>query len=147
MNSAKNSGKPLSVVLGILQVFIGIGAVPAGLMMLLDPSGSSMGMPLSMLASTPFSTFLIPGILLLMVNGIGSILGGLASFRRYRHADKIAVGLGAFLILWIVAQIWWMGVHWLHIMYVTLGVVELTLGLLLRRHLRIDPKNHSEDSP
>ncbi|MCD4734321.1 hypothetical protein K8R78_08820 [bacterium] len=147
MNQTKNSGKPLSVVLGILQIFIGIGAVPAGLMMLLDPSGSSLGMPLSMLANTPFPNFLIPGIFLLMVNGIGSILGGLASFRRYRHADKIAVGLGVFLILWIVAQVWWMGIHWLHIMYVTLGVVELTLGLLLRKHLRIDSKNPAEDSP
>lgn len=145
MNSAKNSGKSLSVVLGILQVFIGIGAVPADLMMILDPSGSSLGMPLSMLANTPFSNFLIPGIFLLMVNGIGSLLGGLASFRRYRHADKIAIGLGTFLILWIAAQVWWMGLHWLHIVYVVLGIVELVLGLMLRKKLRAVSRELSKD--
>jgi hypothetical protein len=134
MNSAKNSGKSLSVVLGILQIFIAVGAIPAGLMMILDPSGSSLGMPLLMLANTPFTNFLIPGIFLLMVNGIGGLLGGLASFRRYRYADKMAIGLGTFLILWIAAQVWWMGLHWLHIVYVVLGIVELVLGLMLRKN-------------
>ena len=136
MSSAKNNGKWLAIWLGILQIFIGIGAVPSGITMITDPRGSGLGMPIEILINSPFSDFLIPGIFLLAINGIGSLLGGIASFQRYRFAGEIAVVLGTFLIIWIVAQVWWMGVHWLHIMYIILGIVELVLGLMLRRNLR-----------
>jgi hypothetical protein len=136
MSSTRNNGKWLAIGLGILQIFIGIGAVPAGIAMITDPSGSSLGMPVEMLINSPFSDFFIPGIFLLAVNGIGSLLGGAASLLRYRYAGEIAVGLGTFLIIWIVAQVWWMGVHWLHFLYIILGNVELVLGSMLRKKMR-----------
>ncbi len=135
MSSAKNDGKWLAIWLGILQIFIGIGAVPAGIAMITDPSGSSLEMPAEMLINSPFSDFLIPGIFLLVANGIGSLLGGVASFLRYKFASEIAAVLGTFLIIWIVAQVWWMGIHWLHFLYIIFGVVELVLGLMLRKNL------------
>ncbi|NOY60635.1 MAG: hypothetical protein GXO75_17145 [Calditrichaeota bacterium] len=135
MNSPKNNGKWLAICLGILQMFIGIGAVPSGIAMIADPRGSSLGMTVNMLVNSPFSDFLIPGIFLLIVNGIGSLLGGVASFRRYRFAGEIAIGLGMFLILWIAAQVWWLGTHWLHFLYFIFGIIELVLGSMLRRNL------------
>ena len=135
MGSKLSNRNRLATGLGILQMFIGIGAVPDGIAMISDPSGRGLGMPLEMLANSPFSNFLIPGVFLLAVNGIGSLLGGIASFSRHRFAGEIAAGLGAFLVFWIAAQVWWMGVHWLHVLYFVLGVVELTLGLKLRRNL------------
>ena len=134
MGSTRSNRKRLATVLGILQIFIGIGAVPAGIAMISDPSGRGLGMSLDMLANSPFTDFLIPGVFLLAVNGIGSLLGGIASFRRHRFAGEIAAGLGTFLMVWIAAQVWWMGVHWLHVLYFVLGLVELTLGLRLRRN-------------
>ena len=135
MSSTKNNRKWFAIWLGILQIFIGIGAVPAGIAMITDPSGNGLGIPIEMLINSPFSDFLIPGIFLLVVNGIGSLLGGAASFLRYRFAGDIAVGLGTFLIIWIVAQAWWIGVHWLHFLYVSFGIVELVLGLMFRKNL------------
>ncbi len=90
-----------------------------------------MGMPTEILINSPFSDFLIPGIFLLLVNGIGSLSGGILSFLRYRFAGEIAGGLGFFLIVWIVAQVWWLGLHWLHFPYFIFGIVELILGLML----------------
>jgi len=134
MGRTRSNRSRLATGLGTLQMFIGIGAVPAGIAMISDPSGRSLGMPLEMLANSPFSNFLIPGVFLLVVNGIGSLLGGIASFSRHRFAGEIAAGLGTFLIVWIAAQVWWMGVHWLHVLYFVLGLVELTLGLKYRRN-------------
>jgi hypothetical protein len=134
MGSTRSNRSRLATELGILQMFIGIGAVPAGIAMISDPSGRGLGMPLEMLANSPFSNFLIPGVFLLVVNGIGSLLGGIASFSRHRFAGEIAAGLGTFLMVWIAAQVWWMGVHWLHVLYFVLGLVELTLGLKYRRN-------------
>ena len=133
MGSKLSNRSRLATGLGILQMFIGIGAVPAGIAMISDPSGRGLGMPLEMLVNSPFADFLIPGVFLLVVNGIGSLMGGIASFNRHRFAGEFAAGLGTFLMVWITAQVWWMGVHWLHALYFVLGLVELTLGLMFRR--------------
>jgi hypothetical protein len=130
-------GRGLALGLGALQAFIGVGAVAGGFGLILDPSGASLGLSLEWLNSSPFSDYLVPGIVLFAVNGIGSLAGSLASFMRYRRAGEVAVALGAFLILWIVAQVWWIGLsHWLQPLYFGFGVVELALGLRLRRALR-----------
>jgi hypothetical protein len=138
MSSVINNARCPAIVLGIIQIFIGIGAVPAGIAMITDPSGNKLGMSPEMLTNSPFSDFLIPGIFLLVVNGIGSLFGGIVSFLRYKLAGEIAAGLGLFLFMWIVVQVWWLGLHWLHILYITLGIVELIMGLMLRKQLRED---------
>ena len=73
----------MAIGLGVLQTMIGISAVPARIAMIIDPSGSIVGMPKEILIQSPFSDFLIPGIFLLMINGTGSLLGGIASYQRY----------------------------------------------------------------
>ena len=53
------------IVLGILQAFIGLGAIGGGFMLVKDPSGFALGVPLNFLEGSPFQDFLIPGIFLL----------------------------------------------------------------------------------
>ena len=121
--------KNLYIWLGVLQAFIGVGAVAGGLGLALDPSGESVGLPLELLNETPFSNFLIPGIVLFAVNGLGSLTGAIASFARHRYAGLAAIALGAFLTAWIGVQVYWFaGFHWLHWLYLCLGLVELALG-------------------
>ena len=123
--------------LGALQVFIGLGAVGGGLGLILEPSGANLGIPLEALKNSPFSTYLVPGIVLLMVNGLGSLVGVAASFTRYRYAGETAMALGVFLVAWIILQVYWIeAFHWLHALYLGLGLLELVLGWLLRKVLR-----------
>jgi hypothetical protein len=136
MNKLNSDDKRLITWLGILQVFVGIGAVPAGLSMIINPTGSGLGMTIEMLVNSPFTDFIIPGYFLLGINGIASLLGALASFSRRRFAGKIAIGLGIFLILWITVQVYWLGLHWLHILYFGLGITELLLGLKVEKKLQ-----------
>ena len=99
--------KVLTRVLGSLQVFIGLGAIGGGLGLILEPSGANLGIPLEALENSPFSTYLVPGIVLLTVNGLGSLVGAAASYARYPYAGHIAVALGLFLIAWITLQVYW----------------------------------------
>lgn len=134
MEAMPKMRKSLFYGLGALQVFIGLGAVAGGLGLVLDPSGASVGTPLALLAETPFTTFLIPGIVLFVVNGLGSLAGAIVSFTRQRYAGEGAIALGVFLIAWILVQVYWMaGFHWLHWLYLMLGLVEVVLGWLVRR--------------
>ena len=121
--------------LGSLQVFIGLGALVGGCMLVKDPSGSALGVPLSFLEGSPFPDFLIPGIFLLAVNGVGSMIGAVLSFTRRRYAQEIAIVLGAILVAWIVIQVVIIrSFSWMHILYFILGVVELGIGLYIRQH-------------
>jgi len=61
---------------------------------------------------------------------------------RHRLAGQIAAGLGTFLILWIIAQVLWMEIHWLHVLYIIIGVVELVLGLIFKKTLDINKNNN-----
>lgn len=127
----------LSIVTGILQVFIGIGAVPSGLMIILDPSGSSIGFTLELLEGTPFSSYLVPGIFLFAVNGVISLTGGILSFIRFRHAGLLAIGLGIFLLAWVIIQVSLIGLmSWLQPTFFGLGIIELILGILFHKYLR-----------
>jgi len=121
--------KGLSVGLGLLQAFIGVGAVAGGLGLALDPTGKSLGIPLELLQETPFATFLTPGIVLFAVNGLGSLTGAIATFARHQYAGETAIALGAFLTAWIAVQgYWFAGFHWLHWLYLSLGIAEVVLG-------------------
>lgn len=130
-NIRKSNG--LAKGLGALQVFIGLGAVGGGLGLVMEPSGANLGIPLEMLEKSPFSTYLVPGIVLLVVNGLGSLVGAAATFTQHRHAGETAMALGVFLVAWIILQVYWFaGVHWLHALYFGLGLLELVLGRWLR---------------
>ena len=122
--------KSIVSALGILQIFIGIGAVPVGIMFIVDPTGASVGFPLDWLAGTTFKNYLVPGIFLFGVNGIGSLFGAFLTVRRHILASLAAVGLGAFLMAWIVVQVITLGppLHWLQMLYFVLGAAELLLG-------------------
>ena len=130
-----NVRKKVYFGLGALQAFISLGALGGGFMLVRDPSGSALGIPLSLLEGSPFSDFLIPGIFLLAVNGAGSMIGAGFSFTRRRYAQEIAIILGAILVAWIVIQVIIIrSFSWLHVLYFILGVVELWIGLYIRRH-------------
>jgi hypothetical protein len=126
----------LAIILGCLQIFIGLGGVPSGLILALNPSGSGMGFSLDLLQGTPFSSYLIPGLFLFTVNGVATLGGGVATFLKYRYSGEIAIALGALLMAWIVIQVGLIGlVHWMQPLYLGLGLIELILGIIVRRDL------------
>lgn len=108
-----------------LHVFVGVGAIGGGIAALLDPTGSAIGIDLSLLDSSPFSSFLIPGLFLLVVLGFGSIASGII-FKRYsdRRGGLTSLAASIVLIAWILIQAVILGVNnviWLHFVYFFFG--------------------------
>src|SRR6202043_944297 len=58
----------------VLEIFLGIGALFGGIQFILAPDGHLLGVPLSMLAGTPFHSFLVPGLLLFTFVGLAPIM-------------------------------------------------------------------------
>jgi hypothetical protein len=55
-------------------LLIGVGGIYGGLVFLLDPSGSLMGMSLSFLEGLPIHSYLLPGLWLLTAMGAAPLL-------------------------------------------------------------------------
>ena len=125
----------LSWGMGALQVFIGFTAIAGGYQLMSNPNGTP-AMPIEMLHASPFATFLIPGIVLLVFIGAINVLSLVLTISGGRHRGSIAVVGGGILIGYMAAEVWWIG--WQNVLqplYLVLGVVLLLSGLALRRML------------
>lgn len=126
--------KSLFYLTGILLLLVGIGAVAAGIGFILKPDGSNLNMSVDLLKNSPFVDFLIPGIILFSINGLGSLIGGFLSFKRYFFAGTVTMILGFAMVIWIVAQVYWIGlISWLQPAFFVVGVIEIILGLICRK--------------
>jgi hypothetical protein len=109
----------------VLHWVVGIGAVGGGLAGVADPTGAAVGISVEALERGPFHDFLIPGLFLMLVLGFGNVVAGILLRRRPgRPAGLISLGLFAVLVLWIVVQVYVMGVAnavWLHWLYLMVG--------------------------
>jgi hypothetical protein len=118
---------------GILQFFIALGAIVSGLLMIIIPDGSLMKMPLSMLEGSPFKNFLLPGLILMIINGLGNVFSGILSFRKQKLAGFAGIFFGMGLMIWIFVQVNMIGGgHWLQYLYFSLGIVETLFGFAIR---------------
>lgn len=87
---------------GCIQIFIAIGAIPAGLGNLSDTTGVGLGVSVELLKSSPLTSFLIPALFLLIVHGFGNLLSAILSFRQKRLAGKTGLVLLLILCFWII---------------------------------------------
>jgi len=114
-----------------LHIFIGIGACAGGLGAILDPA-APMGAPAEMLRHSPFRTFLIPGLFLFVVLGIGNLLSYLISRFFKETRGYLACVMGLILCLWLIIQcIFIRGVAALHIIFFVIGIVQGGAGCLV----------------
>ncbi len=96
--------KIIRYALVVLQIFIGITAVLGGIGLVSDPSGAKMNVPLELLKNSPFANYLIPGLVLLLVIGVGHVVVGIIAFLRHRYSGNMAILFGAFLALYMITK-------------------------------------------
>ncbi len=70
-----------------------------------DPSGASLGLSTDYIRHAPFSSFLIPGMVLFVVNGLLSLLTAFNVIRRGAHYHDFIYVQGVILAGWIAVQV------------------------------------------
>lgn len=115
----------------ILQAFNGLSGLAGGFGLITNPDGEALAMSTEWLQSTPFTNFLIPGIVLFTFNGLGNIAGFIATLRKHEKAALIATAFGAIMMTWIVAQVSWIGYKsFLQPLYFSTGLLQFTAGFM-----------------
>lgn len=140
-----DSPRPASVwVLIFLLLFLGLNAAVAGGMFIVAPDGHLIQMPLSNLKNSPFSDFLVPGLLLFLFVGVYpmviaySLWGRptwqwpdlLNPFKRMHWSWAGSLAAGVAVIIWIIVQIQWVQTSFLQVLVFGWGVLIVALTLL-----------------
>ena len=125
--------------LGYLQIFVGMGALAGGLPMILNPEGAP-GFSIELLQKSPFENYLIPGFILLVVNGLGQLISSYFSLKVKKEAAVLGILFGAALMMWIAVQMYYISLSsWMQPLFFAVGMVELVLSIRIYQHNRIKP--------
>jgi hypothetical protein len=125
--------KALYTVGILLLVFNGISALAGGSSLILDPTGKTLGMPMDLLNQTIFKSFLIPGILLYVFNGLLSILISIAAIFKIQFYDILISIQGYVSLTWIIIQVLIIGdIVVLHYVYGAIAIILIIVGFLLK---------------
>jgi hypothetical protein len=118
-----------------LQLFTSAMAIPVSIAMIANPDGSPLGIPHEWIATTPFASFLVPGITLLVMNGIGQLGGAVLIWRRHPMAAWATGALGVGLMVWIAVQVTMIPFSILQPVMFAIGAVEGIVALFWLRRL------------
>ncbi|WP_353484330.1 hypothetical protein [Haliscomenobacter sp.] len=129
-----------------LLAFLGLGAIGGGGALIVSPSGKLLGgLPLSILARSPFENFLIPGMILFTVLGLFPSLLVLALlkkpnsrlaerfnfFKDMHWAWSFSIYVAFALIIWIqVETIYVQSVSWLQTFYMLYAIPLIFVAVL-----------------
>lgn len=121
--------KKFYYILGSLQAITAVGAIPAGIGYLIDTTGEGMGVSVELLANSPLKSFLLPGLFLLLVNGLAHLAGAWLSFTRNKYAGYTGLVLGILLSLWIIIQVAWISLSSvLQPLFLLIGLINTWLA-------------------
>ncbi|MDR8393949.1 hypothetical protein NC796_22535 [Aliifodinibius sp. S!AR15-10] len=121
---------PSFYLLAFLIFFQAISGLLGGAMLVLDPTGSMLHMPLTLLEDSPFNSYLVPGLILFFVLGVAPLVVFYGLFRSATWAWPGAVLVSMALIAWIGVEIAMIGYQSdppLQLIYGLVGIVLLIL--------------------
>jgi hypothetical protein len=99
---ARRPGTTLALL--VLAAVQAVGAIGGGVGLVQDPV-NNIGLPISLLEGTPFNDYLIPGLILLLVVGVFSLLVFVGLLLRWKAAWWLSLASGGGLIIWIIAEV------------------------------------------
>ncbi len=133
--------KKIRVSLIVLQGFVGIGALAGGMAAITNPN-NPMGVTVEALENSPFSNFLIPGIILFAIIGVGNIVSAIALGLDFRYQGYVSSIFSWALVIWIVVQCIMLNeIVPLHIIFFIIGLVEAVLSATILFSQRLFPTN------
>jgi hypothetical protein len=112
-----------------------LGALWGGAGLIYDPTGGFMQMPLDFLSHSPFNNYLIPGVILFVVNGLMCLFAAILTIRRWKLYPQLIVLQGILLAGWLSVQIIMIQIFYapLHLPFYIIGLFLIVIGAFLSR--------------
>ena len=118
----------------ILLVILGLGGVYGGWLLIIDSSGDKMQFPLELLDKTPFHNYLIPGIILILANGLLTLFIALMVILKMKYWNWAILLQGCILIGWLTIELLLnpdFFVPFMHYSFYIIGIILVVMGFVL----------------
>jgi hypothetical protein len=126
-----------------LLLFLGIGGLFGGGMLIIRPDGTLLGMQAGWLDHSPFNNYLFPGLVLFVINGLFPLFAfvglifqpdwqwaNVLNIYSKRHwAWTYSLYSGIIIIAWISFQLIWTQYFWLQPLMIFIGLLILICAL------------------
>jgi hypothetical protein len=120
------------IVVRVLVALALFGALSSIAGAVLGVAANGGGVPLEHLANGPFSSYVVPGLILGIVVGGTQLAAAIALLARRRIALLLAAVAGFGMLIWIFAELAIIRQYsWLQAAYFSLGAMELIIVLAL----------------
>ncbi|MEQ1871424.1 MAG: hypothetical protein ABL961_15525 [Vicinamibacterales bacterium] len=117
--------------LAVLLLIVAINAFGGGAYGI----AGAKGIPTAWLAGSPFSSYLIPSIVLFVLVGGSSLFAAVAVLRGSARARAAAMAAAVLLLVWICGQVAIIGfVSWLQLVMLGAGIATVSLAIGLPDH-------------
>ena len=121
----------LNVIAALLLLFNGLGAMYGGLNLIVYPDGSTISLSEELLEYSFFDSYLVPGIVLLLSNGVFSVYVFAALVLKYSKYWRLIALQGVVLILSLILQIALIHVtDYFHLVMFFVGIGLVAIGLI-----------------
>jgi hypothetical protein len=122
----------IKIIAGLLLLFNGTGAIYGGWNLIVDTDGSSIGLSSALLEHSPFDSYLLPGIVLFIANGLFSLFVFAAMIKNLQKYPMLIIAQGIILTGWIEIQMLMIQtVHFLHYILEAVGLLLIICGWML----------------
>ena len=116
----------------VLLFFLAVSAIAGALPMIANPHGNPLGIPQTLLRTTPFNSFLGPGILLLIFNGMLAAWCLFMVWGRRTGNGGWTIFQGVVLLLWLSIECLMLrSVEWAHFIYGAVGAGLVLAGSVI----------------
>lgn len=124
MKTARQLSIAILVVVSVCNLYFGIR-------MILDPSGSALGLPFYLLNGTIFKDYTLPGWILLLAFGVLSLITIIIITRRYKWYPVAVIVQGAVVTACVITQMVILGDdYFLQYFFLMTGMFLIALGAL-----------------
>lgn len=120
----------LRIIAMALLLFLGFGGIFGAWMLITDPSGGKFEWSLDLLNGTPFNSFLIPGIILMIANGVLPLYITVSILQMKRYANWLILFQGMVVLGWLTAQLLFNPDFFVPAIHLTTYAIGLLLGVI-----------------
>lgn len=122
----------MKTLLFVLIIFITITSTLSGILMIVDPTGGILKLPLTLLTGTPFKNYLLPGVLLSLVGSV-NLIALFYNIQRHPKRYNWAIAGGFLISGWIIMQmILIAALFWLQFIYLGVGLLIVLIAYQLK---------------
>jgi hypothetical protein len=122
------------VVAIVALIFLGLSGVIGAIPLILNPGGEPWRMPQSLLQYSPFHSYLVPGIILLVANGLLTLWVLGLTVGKHPGFGWWVIAQGVVLLGWLIVEVAMLRLMvWPHYLYGAVAMALVISGIAIVR--------------